>query len=297
MNALVAELWNLDSGLSEDTWNEHTCDKGGFGHQYVGSLDDFVGQLLWGPDFDSTRESDQTWNEPRNDSWNLSWNTSQVEITELPEGNEGSTSTQAGTSGAQVGAVVTSPSPGLALPKAKARATSTSAASVASAIVGAGVFDHFGLGASLQSPEGHFPISALHTSDFGSCHEFGTFKTLGDYALKASTTFHDPYMTEHFVPSMMDVDTWILFGSGAAASCCPRDFAPDWPLLLLSGKPPPLKSISGQPLNVIHVHMRTKEVQKHVPGPDKPCLVNAREETGQVLVDENEVSIHWSSSQ
>ena len=187
--------------------------------------------------------------------------------------NEGSTSTQAGTSGAQVGAVVTSPSPGLVLPKAKTRATSTSAASVASAIVGAGVFDHFGLGASLQSPEGHFPISALHTSDFGSCHEFGTFKTLGDYALKASTTFHDPYMTAHFVPSMMDVDTWILFGSGAAASCCPRDFAPDWPLLLLSGKPPPLKSISGQPLNVIHVHMRTKEVQKHVPGPDKPCLV------------------------
>ena len=50
-----------------------------------------------------------------------------MEITELPEGNEGSTSTQAGTSGAQVGAVATSPPPGLALPKAKARTTSTSA--------------------------------------------------------------------------------------------------------------------------------------------------------------------------
>ena len=56
-------------------------------------------------------------------------------------------------------------------------------------------------------------------------------------------------MTEQLVSSMMDVDTWILFDSGAAASC-PRDFAPDWPLLPLSGKPPPLKSISGQRLNV-----------------------------------------------
>jgi hypothetical protein len=84
---------------------------------------------------------------------------------------------KADNSGAQVGTVVTSPPPGLALPKAKARATSTSA-SVASALVGAVVFSHFGLGASLQSPEGHFPISTLHTSDFGSCHEFVTFKTL-----------------------------------------------------------------------------------------------------------------------
>ena len=54
-----------------------------------------------------------------------------MEITELPEGNEGSTSTQAGTSGAQVGVVLNSPPPGRAIPNAKARATSTSAASVA----------------------------------------------------------------------------------------------------------------------------------------------------------------------
>ena len=131
-----------------------------------------VDQLWMSSDFDSTWESDQTWNH----FWNDSWNTSQVEITELPEGNESATSTQAGTSGAPVGAVVNSPPPGLALPNAKARATSTSAASVASALVGAVVFSHFGWGASLQSPAGHFPISTLRTSDFGSCHEFVTFK-------------------------------------------------------------------------------------------------------------------------
>jgi len=68
---------------------------------------------------------------------------------------------------------------------------------------------------------------------------------LSDYALKANTAFHDPYMTER-----LGADIWNLFDSGAAASCCPRDFAPDWSLLPLSGKPPPLKSISGQPLNI-----------------------------------------------
>ena len=89
----------------------------------MGSLANFVDQRWWSVDFDSTWESDQTWN----DSWNDSWNTSQAEISKPLEGNEDSTSTSAGTSGAQLGAVVTSPPPGLALPKAKARATSTSA--------------------------------------------------------------------------------------------------------------------------------------------------------------------------
>ena len=38
---------------------------------------------------------------------------------------------------------------------------------------------------------------------------------------------------------MVDADTWILFDLGAAASCCHREFAPDWPLLPFSGEPPP----------------------------------------------------------
>ena len=86
VNALVEELWNLGLGLSEETWSENTWDEGGFGEQYVGSLDDFVDPLWWSSVFDSTWESDQIWN----DSWNNSWNTFQVEITELPKGDEGS---------------------------------------------------------------------------------------------------------------------------------------------------------------------------------------------------------------
>jgi len=59
----------------------------------------------------------------------------------FPMGMKAPLQIKADNSGAQVGTVVTSPPPGLALPKAKARATSTSA-SVASALVGAVVFSH-----------------------------------------------------------------------------------------------------------------------------------------------------------
>ena len=50
--------------------------------------------------------------------------------------------------------------------------------------------------------------------------------------------------------TLEDSEPWILFDSGAATHCCPRDFAKDWPLLPLTGKPPPLRSMSGQPLTV-----------------------------------------------
>ena len=47
-----------------------------------------------------------------------------------------------------------------------------------------------------------------------------------------------------------DTDPWILFDSGAATHCCPKDFASEKPLLPLTGRAPPLRSISGQPLTV-----------------------------------------------
>ena len=47
------------------------------------------------------------------------------------------------------------------------------------------------------------------------------------------------------------VDTsWILFDSGAAANCCPKNFAPEWPLLPITGVKPPLRSVTGQPLKI-----------------------------------------------
>ena len=44
---------------------------------------------------------------------------------------------------------------------------------------------------------------------------------------------------------------WILFDSGAAAHCCPLDYAPAYPLLPVGKNPPDLKSITGIPLNII----------------------------------------------
>ena len=43
----------------------------------------------------------------------------------------------------------------------------------------------------------------------------------------------------------------ILFDSGAAAHCCPLDYAPDYPLLPVGKNPPDLKSVTGMPLNII----------------------------------------------
>ena len=51
--------------------------------------------------------------------------------------------------------------------------------------------------------------------------------------------------------SLSPKEHWILFDSGAAAHCCPLDYAPDYPLLPVGRNPPNLKSVTGMPLNVI----------------------------------------------
>ena len=43
---------------------------------------------------------------------------------------------------------------------------------------------------------------------------------------------------------------------------------------------------------VRNVQAGAQEIQKHVPRPNKLCLVNAGEGTGQVLLDEDAVSIN-----
>ena len=80
-------------------------------------------------------------------------------------------------------------------------------------------------------------------------------KTLQDWGLgHLDTSFFDPYLAGHasVVASVGqgNDETWILFDSGAAANCCPPDFAPEFPLLQLDERVPPLKSISGQTLNI-----------------------------------------------
>ena len=69
--------------------------------------------------------------------------------------------------------------------------------------------------------------------------------------LELNTTFHDRWLADHLVASTtLDADHWVLFDSGASAICCSKNFGEEWPLLPLNSDPPPLRSISGQPLHV-----------------------------------------------
>ena len=79
--------------------------------------------------------------------------------------------------------------------------------------------------------------------------------TIGDLALgNLDTGLFDPYLDEHelVVASAAHPhdETWILFDPGAAATCCPPEFAPQFSLLQLDERAPPFKSISGQTFNI-----------------------------------------------
>ena len=56
---------------------------------------------------------------------------------------------------------------------------------------------------------------------------------------------------EDCISSLSPKEHWILFDSGAAAHCCPLDYAPDYPLLPVGKNPPKLRSVTGKPLNII----------------------------------------------
>ena len=78
-----------------------------------------------------------------------------------------------------------------------------------------------------------------------------TLFSVENLGMSLNTNFHDLWLAEHLLASTtLDSEQWILFDSGASANCCPKDFGADWPLLPLNGEPPPLRSISGQPLHV-----------------------------------------------
>ena len=56
---------------------------------------------------------------------------------------------------------------------------------------------------------------------------------------------------EDCISSLPPKEHWILFDSGAAAHCCPLDYAPDYPLLPVGRNPPKLRSVTGKPLIII----------------------------------------------
>ena len=55
-------------------------------------------------------------------------------------------------------------------------------------------------------------------------------------------TYHDALSTYHdkCIAAVPSHEHWILFDSGAAAHCCPADYAPDYPLLPVGKDPPKL---------------------------------------------------------
>ena len=52
-----------------------------------------------------------------------------------------------------------------------------------------------------------------------------------------------------------------------------------------------LPRVDRKCLIVRHIHVGSKEVQEHEPGPYESFLVNAGEETSKILVDQNEIGV------
>ena len=89
------------------------------------------------------------------------------------------------------------------------------------------------------------PVAPLETFalDGPTVSRHVTLKKVEDLNLSVRTEFHDVYLQEQLASAVwQDREPWLLFDSGAAAHCCPKDFAPEWPLLPLTGR------ASGQPL-------------------------------------------------
>ena len=173
---------------------------------------------------------------------------------------------------APASAVTVGEPPGLSRPSARIKAEST--LSPRSPVLSAAILSNFGLGSSFETDDmltgrvdfrlGFEPPAFTHgpqklstamapsqtfyigeeseeSSHLSQSHEL---VCVGDLKLPGlNATFEDTFLEEHLlVSSISNHDDWILCDSGAATHCCP--------LLPLTGRAPPLRSISGQPLTV-----------------------------------------------
>ena len=158
--------------------------------------------------------------------------------------------------------------PGLS--KAKPKPKAKSAISPSTLLMSALVLGNFGVGQSLNFDgmfSGEVDFTCGRSTFVPSAVEMAPLETFAMHRVDGdakklfsvsdlnvphiNTTFKDHALEEHVVAATFGEDEpWILFDSGAATHCCPQDFASEWPLLPLTGKPPPLRSISGQPLTV-----------------------------------------------
>eukprot|EP00439_Symbiodinium_sp_Y106_P076225 s1078_g15.t1 len=180
-------------------------------------------------------------------------------------------SSSSGAATLPVSAVTLEGPPGLSVPKAKP--TAKASISPSTLLMSAAVLGNFGLGNTFRVDGMTDGVVVFNFGGFRGCENFEpraymapleTFSlngradenqrlfSVGDLGLQnLNTTFKDVALEGHLIASTLeDSEPWILFDSGAATHCCSKDFASEWPFLPLTGKAPPLRSISGQPLTV-----------------------------------------------
>ena len=264
VNAVNETPW-ADTSWNEE-WNENEISN--FDESYVGENDEtswpdewYVGHVnfddWWYDDWDWTSwDDDWSWDHTWDSSWNEptssspptlqeSQNKTSVTVTELP-----SSSTSG--SGAKVSAVTSGTPPGLGRTSSSQGNTSRRKSLLMAAIS----LGTFGVGNSVlvgpvvtstsQGCSNLYPTSpySLNESD-----HFETLQTVGLNHVKLPD-FKDVFIDQHLTKAPTVDTSWILFDSGAAANCCPKNFAPEWPLLPITGVKPPLRSVTGQPLKI-----------------------------------------------
>ena len=231
----TSNLGETNTGENEETsWHDNW---------YVGhvNFDDW-----WYDDWDWTSWDDDwswdhtwsSWNEPTSSSpptLQESQNNTSVTVTELP-----SSSTSG--SGAKVSAVTSGPPPGIERTSSPRGNTSRSKSLLMAAIT----LGTFGVGNSVLV--GPVLTPTCEISGNSSCN-FETLETVGLKHVNLPD-FEDRFIDQHLTVAPTVDTSWILFDSGAAANCCPKNFAPEWPLLPITGTKPPLRSVTGQPLKI-----------------------------------------------
>ena len=263
------QLYVDEEGVWDSSWEDWTVGALSDDWSWFGDSWDSWEDFSW----DWWPSSDFGWSEWPQETWQAPQETFPATTQETPKD---ATLPKA----APVSAVTVGEPPGLSRPKARPKAKST--LSPSSAVLSAVILSNFGLGSSFETDDmltgrvdlclGFEPPAFTHepqkfstamaplqtfyigdeseeSSHLAQSHELFC---VGDLNLPGlNTTFNDTFLEEHLlVSSISNQEDWILFDSGAATHCCPKDFASDWPLLPLTGRAPPLRSISGQPLTV-----------------------------------------------
>ena len=221
---------------------------------YVGNVDfddwwyDDWDWISWDDDWSWDHTWDSSWNEPTSSlppTLQDSQNKTSVTVTELP-----SSSTSG--SGAKVSAVTSGPPPGLDRTSRTQGNTSRSKSLLVAAIT----LGTFGVGNSVlvgpvvtSTSKSCFNVASTCQNPGNEMDHFETLETVGLNHVKLPD-FEDVFIDQHLTVAPTVDTSWILFDSGAAANCCPKNGAPEWPLLPITGVKPPLRSATGQPLKI-----------------------------------------------